>query len=101
MAAELNLHIETLKRPELWPIDWILHHDNVPTHKELSEFLAQNQISEIEHLPYDPNLAPNDFWLFPNTKGRRFHENGDNQKTTTEALKAIPQGEYFEGDPFQ
>jgi hypothetical protein len=31
------------KRPELWPNDWILHHDNVPAHKALSvkQFLAQ------------------------------------------------------------
>jgi hypothetical protein len=24
-----------IKRPELWPNDWILHHDNAPAHKEL------------------------------------------------------------------
>jgi hypothetical protein len=24
------------KRPELWPNDWILHHDNAPAHKALS-----------------------------------------------------------------
>jgi hypothetical protein len=24
------------KRPELWPNDWILHHDNAPGHKALS-----------------------------------------------------------------
>jgi hypothetical protein len=23
------------KGPELWPNDWILHHDNVPAHKAL------------------------------------------------------------------
>jgi hypothetical protein len=31
------------KRPELWPNDWILRHDNAPAHKALSvkQFLAQ------------------------------------------------------------
>jgi len=24
------------KRPELWPKDWILHHDNAPDHESLS-----------------------------------------------------------------
>jgi alpha-L-fucosidase len=24
------------KRPELWPNDWILHHDKAPAHKTLS-----------------------------------------------------------------
>jgi hypothetical protein len=25
-----------IKRPHLWPNDWILHHDNAPAHMELS-----------------------------------------------------------------
>jgi hypothetical protein len=31
------------KRPELWPSDWILHHNNDAAHKSLSvkQFLAQ------------------------------------------------------------
>jgi hypothetical protein len=43
--------------------DWILHHDNAPTHKALSarQFLAQKSINEIEHPPYYPDLPPNDF----------------------------------------
>jgi hypothetical protein len=37
------------KRPELWPKDWILHHDNAPAHKALSvkKFLAQKSINEM------------------------------------------------------
>jgi len=58
------------KWPELWSIDWILHHDNAPSHKALSvkEFMAQKSITELEHPPYFPDLAPNDFWLFPKIK---------------------------------
>jgi len=31
------------KGPELWPNDWILHHDNTPAHEALSikQFLAK------------------------------------------------------------
>jgi hypothetical protein len=31
------------KRPELWPNDWIFHHDNAPAHKapSVKQFLAQ------------------------------------------------------------
>jgi histone-lysine N-methyltransferase SETMAR len=55
------------KRPELWPNDWILHDDNAPAHKALSvkQFMAQKSITEMEHPPYSPDLAPNDFWLLP------------------------------------
>jgi hypothetical protein len=53
------------KRPELCPSDWILHHDNAPTHKGLSvkTFLTRKSITEMEHPLYIPNLTLNDFWL--------------------------------------
>jgi hypothetical protein len=55
------------KMPELWPTDWILHHDNAPTHKALSDkkILAQKFITEKEHPPYFHNLDANDLWPFP------------------------------------
>jgi histone-lysine N-methyltransferase SETMAR len=54
----------------LWPNNWIIHHDNATAQKALSvtQFLAQKLITEMEHPPCSPNLAPNDFWLFPEIK---------------------------------
>jgi hypothetical protein len=51
---------------ELWFNDWILHHDNAQAHKELSveQFMAQKSITEMEHLPYSSDLAPNYLWPF-------------------------------------
>jgi hypothetical protein len=39
-----RLHAVRTKRPDLWPNDWILHHDNAPAYKALTvkQFLAQN-----------------------------------------------------------
>jgi hypothetical protein len=39
------------KRPELWPSDWILHHDYAPAHKahSVKQFLAKKLITEMEH----------------------------------------------------
>jgi hypothetical protein len=58
-----RLH-ETLcrKNPKLWPNDWILYHHNAPAYKVLSvkQFLAQKLITETEHPPYSPDLAPSD-----------------------------------------
>jgi hypothetical protein len=31
----------------------------------VKQFLAQKSITEMEHPSYAPDLAPNDFWLFP------------------------------------
>ena len=58
------------KRPEIFDNSWILHHDNALAHTALSvrEFLATKQITVLEHPAYSPDLAPNDFFLFPKIK---------------------------------
>jgi transposase len=83
------------------------------------EFLASKQITVLEHPPYSPDLAPNDFLLFPKIKEWHFDDTDDIRSNTMAGLKAIPQsqfqncfegwtrcwhwritseGEYFEGD---
>jgi hypothetical protein len=47
------------------------------------QFVVQKSITEMENPPYCPDLAPNDFWLFPKMstlKGRRFQDIEDLQK---------------------
>ena len=57
----------------------MLHHVNEYSHTVglTVEFLKRKQIKVIEYLPYLPDLAMHDFWLFFNLKtnlcGRRFH----------------------------
>jgi histone-lysine N-methyltransferase SETMAR len=73
-----------------------LHHDNAPAHATLSgrEFLAAKQRTVLEHPAYSPDLAPNDFYLFPKIKEilkvRHFDDIDDISSNTTAALKAIP-----------
>jgi hypothetical protein len=127
-SVKLNLEEETVKRPRLWSNDWILHHDSASEQKMLSvkHFLAQKLITEMEHPSYSPDLALNDFWMFPEIKPalneERFQDTKDDQKNVMMALKAIPQQgfqkcfqqwqhswakcivaqrEYFEDDPSQ
>jgi hypothetical protein len=66
--------------------------------------LATKQITVLEHLAHSPDLAPNDFFLFPKikemSKGRHFDDIDDIRSNTTAALKAIPQNQFqncFEG----
>jgi hypothetical protein len=61
--------------------------------------VAQKLITEMGHPSYSPDLAPNDFWLFPEIKsilkGQRFHGIKDIQKeNVTAALKGIPQQDF-------
>jgi histone-lysine N-methyltransferase SETMAR len=66
-------------RPELWrQKNWLLHHDNPPSHIFLftRECLTKNNMAVVIHPPYSPDLALCDFSLFPRLKiklkGRRF-----------------------------
>ena len=59
------------KSTELWENrTWMLHHDNAPAHASLliCSYLAKHQTSVVSHLPYSPDLAPADFFLFPKFK---------------------------------
>jgi hypothetical protein len=47
----------------------------------VKQFLAQKSVTEMEHLPFFPDLAPNGFWLFPKIKGRRFQDTEDKRKS--------------------
>jgi hypothetical protein len=51
------------KRPELWPDTWIFYHENSLVYDVLRvhEFVANKSITEMDHPPYSPELAPCDF----------------------------------------
>jgi hypothetical protein len=58
------------ERPEFWPNNWILHHDNASAHKALSikQFLAKKLITEMKHPICSSYLPLNDMWLFQEIK---------------------------------
>jgi len=88
------------KRPGLWPDNWIHHHDNVPAHDALRvhELLAKNSITKMDQSPYSPDLAPCDFWLFPelksSLKGQRFADLSDIQRNVKTLLRGIPYNDF-------
>jgi len=113
------------KRLELWRNGWILHQDNAPAHNALSgkQFLANKNITVLEHPPYSPDLTPCDFYLFPKIKsvlkGTHFVSVEDVKAKTAEILNSLTdhdlrncsehwqhrmqlcvnlEGNYFEGD---
>jgi hypothetical protein len=64
----------------------------------VKQFLVQKSITEINHPPSSPDLAPNDFWLFPKIKfalrGRRFQGIIEDIKNVTTVLRTIAQQEF-------
>jgi transposase len=91
----------------------------------IREFLTKYETTVVPQPPYSPDLAPADFFLFPqlksSLKGRRFQTIEEIEENWTRDLRTIPQnkfqdafqnwkkrwerciksgGEYFEGDKF-
>jgi hypothetical protein len=99
VTVQLNFD-KQWQRPEVWPNNWILHHDNAPALKMLSveQFLTQKSVTEMEYPLWSPDLDLNNFWLFPKMKsalkGPRFQDIEDIRKNVMTALKAIPWQEF-------
>ena len=61
------------KWPRVWSSgDWLLHHDNAPAHSSnlVQQLLVKHKIVQLRQLPYSPDTAPCEFWMFPNWKWR-------------------------------
>ncbi|UYV80271.1 hypothetical protein LAZ67_18002251 [Cordylochernes scorpioides] len=89
------------KRPEKWTNGgWILHHDNARPHTAhlMTSILAKNGTQILLQPPYFPDIASNDFFLFPKLKavlkGRNFDTRDDIIEKSPLALKSIPKEAY-------
>ena len=85
-----------MKRPRKWRTNcWFLLHDNAPAHRSVfvKDFLAENNMTTLEHPPNSPDLAPTDFYLFPRLKpalkGLCSFDAADVIKNAKEKLKRI------------
>ena len=69
LLDQLNLKIRE-KRPGLQQKKNIFHQDNAPCHKSVLTMAKFNEFKYelLDHPPYYPDLAPSDFYLFPNPK---------------------------------
>jgi hypothetical protein len=54
----------------MWRNSWRLHHGNAPARSafRIKEFLAKKNITVMKYSPYSSDLAPSDFFLFPQIK---------------------------------
>ncbi|UYV60191.1 hypothetical protein LAZ67_1000343 [Cordylochernes scorpioides] len=91
-----------LKRPERWQNnDWILHVDNAQPHTAhvVLQFLAKHSTIQIPHPPYSPDLAPNDFFLYPKLKmklkGRKFDNVDMIQAESKATLRNLSKSDFI------
>ena len=87
------------KRPTLFKSGlWNFHQDNAPIHNCIivTEYLTKVGIKTVRHLPYCPNLAPCDFWLFPKLRGCRYETIEEMKEDLTKVIDTLTQ-ENFNG----
>ncbi|UYV75879.1 hypothetical protein LAZ67_13001648 [Cordylochernes scorpioides] len=91
-----------LKRPERWQNnDWILHLGNARPHTAhvVLQFLAKHSTIQIPHPPYSPDLASNDFFLYPklkmNLKGRKFDNVDMIQAESKATLRNLSKSDFI------
>jgi hypothetical protein len=84
------------KRPQLQPSDWVLYDDSAPAHKALSLPLSETvsglkSITEMEHPSCSPDLAPDDFWLFPKIKSGNSQKIKYDDGTESYSITGVPE----------
>lgn len=78
----------------------LLHHDNASCHTsaETTRYLEDQKIELTGHPPYSPDLAPNDFYLFPTVKNKLRGQRFSSREEAVDAFKMhvleIPQSEW-------
>ncbi|XP_055316153.1 histone-lysine N-methyltransferase SETMAR-like [Sitodiplosis mosellana] len=78
----------------------ILHHDNASSHKsaETMGYLSTQNVELMGHPAYSPDLAPNDFFLFPHIKNKMRGQRFPTPEDAVDAFKThvleLPQSEW-------
>lgn len=92
-----------IKRPHLAKKKIIFHQDNAPAHTSM---IAMAKLHELRyellpHPPYSPDLAPSDYFLFPNLKrwlqGKKFYTNEEVEWETDVYFEALDKDYYTKG----
>ena len=72
MALWVRLKEEIAKRrPQMMKEKVLFHQNNAPCHKSIATVakLHELQFELTPHLPYSPDLAPSNYYLFADLKG--------------------------------
>ena len=85
------------KRPALFKSgQWHFHQDNAPIHNSIlvTDYLTKTGIKTVPHLPYSPDLAPCDFWLFPKLRGCRYETIEEMKEAVTKVIDTLTQEDF-------
>ena len=80
------------KRPALFKSgQWHFHQDNTPVHNSIlvTDFLTKIGIKTVPQPPYNPDLVPCDFCLFPKPRGCRYETIEEMKEAVTKAIYTL------------
>ena len=85
------------KRPVLFKSgQWHFHQDNTPVYNSIfvPDYLTKMGIETVPQLPFSPNLAPCDFWLFPMLRGCRYETIEEMKEAMTNVIDTFTQEDF-------
>ena len=99
----MHLKEETAKKQPQMKKKVLFHQDNAPCHKSIATMakLYELHFKLLPHLPYSPELAPSNCWLFADRKrmlqGKRFGSNEEVISETEAYFEAKDKSFYKKG----
>ena len=90
------------KRPALFKSgQWYFQQDNAPVHNSIlvTDYLTKMGINTVPHRPYNLDLAPRDFCLFPKLKeklrGCRYETIEEMKEAVTKVIDTLTQEDFY------
>ena len=94
------------KRPAVFKSgQWHFQHENAPINNSIlaTDYLTKMRIKTVPHSPDSPDLAPCDFWLFPNLKeklrGCRYETIEEMKEAVMNVIHTLTQEEFHGAFP--
>ena len=72
------------------------HRDNTPVHNSIliTDYLSKMGIKTLPQHPYNEDLAPCDFWLFPKLRGCRYETIKEMKEAVTKVIDTLTQEDF-------
>ena len=84
-----------------WPAllksgQWFFHQDNAPVYSSIlvTDYLTKMGIKTVPQPPYSLDVAPCDFWLFPQLTGCRYETIEEMKEAVTKVIDTLKQEDF-------
>ena len=74
----------------------LFHQDNAPAYNSIlvTDYLSMMGIKTVPHRPFSLDLAPCDFWLFPNLRVCRYERIEEMKEAVTKVIDTLTQENF-------